>query len=238
MRVKQFIHIKSVFGLVLALVFLIHSPGFAQTDTAAVNADTEQVSTESPDTEAESTIADDSETAPETTGSSEETVAAPTSQSTVADAAENAEAGIPAQVYVNFFYYVLLFVLVCLIVTIIGQIMSIYDLTQGLQKRRVGNNWHAHQGWFFLVGLFVFLYGMYWSYANHGAMSSVKRQPCMGLKSTPCLSLQQLLPPSYYFLRTLLFSDSHFNTGDLINVKHIITRTIIRWKWSGRSLQR
>ena|SRR5690606_22281845 len=171
MRVKQFIHIKSVFGLVLAFVFLIHSPGFAQTDTAAVNADTEQVSTESPDTEAESTIADDSETAPETTGSSEETVAAPTSQSTVADAAENAEAGIPAQVYVNFFYYVLLFVLVCLIVTIIGQIMSIYDLTQGLQKRRVGNNWHAHQGWFFLVGLFVFLYGMYWSYANHGAMS-------------------------------------------------------------------
>src|SRR5690554_5499589 len=171
MRVKQFIHIKSVFGLVLALVFLIHSPGFAQTDTAAVNADTEQVSTESPDTEAESTVTDESaDAAPETTGSSEETVEAPT-QSTTAEAAENAETGIPTQVYVNFFYYVLLFVLVCLIVTIIGQIMSIYDLTQGLQKRRVGNNWHAHQGWFFLVGLFVFLYGMYWSYANHGSMS-------------------------------------------------------------------
>jgi len=166
MRLKQFIHIKGIFGLVLGLLFMFHSPGFAQTDTASVKADTEQVAT------ADSSVTDSATEDAAAASSSDETVAASSSaSSTTAAAAADEKPGIPTQVYVNFFYYVLLFVLVCLIVNIIGQIMNIYDLTQGLQRRRFGNNWHSHQGWFFLVGLFVFLYGIYWSYAHHGTQS-------------------------------------------------------------------
>ena len=168
MRLKQFIHIKGVFGLVLGLLFMFQSPIYAQSDTAAVTTATEEVAT------ADSSVADSAtEGETEAASSSEEVAAsAPSSSSasaTVAAAEEKPE--IPTQVYVNFFYYVLLFVLICLIVSIIGQIMNIYDLTQNLQRRRLGNNWHSHQAWFFLIGLFVFLYGMYWSYMNHGAQS-------------------------------------------------------------------
>lgn len=167
MRLKQFIHIKGVFGLVLGLLFMFHSPVFAQTDTAAVTTTTEEVAT------ADSAVAE-SATDGESAASSEEEVATSASSSSSASAtvaAAEEKPGIPTQVYINFFYYVLLFVLVCLIVSIIGQIMSIYDLTQSLQRRKLGNNWHTHQAWLFLIGLFVFLYGMYWSYANHGAQS-------------------------------------------------------------------
>lgn len=160
MRLKQFIHIKGVFGLVLGLVFMFQSPIFAQTDTAAVTTATEEVAT-TVDTVATEAPATEATVAKE----------APSSSAAATTAPAEEKPGIPAQVYINFFYYVLLFVLVCLVVSIIGQIMNIYDLTQNLQRRRKGNNWHTHQAWFFLIGLFVFLYGMYWSYMNHGAQS-------------------------------------------------------------------
>jgi len=166
MRLKQFIHIKGIFGLVLGLLFMFQSPSFAQTDTASVKADTEQVAT------ADSSVTDSATAGAAATSSSDDTVSASTpSSSTAAAPAADEKAGIPTQVYVNFFYYVLLFVLVCLIVNIIGQILNIYDLTQDLQRKRFANNWHSHQGWFFLVGLFVFLYGIYWSYVHHGSQS-------------------------------------------------------------------
>jgi cytochrome c oxidase subunit 2 len=163
MRLKGIIHIKGVFGLVFGLLFLFHSPSFAQTDTASVNADTEQVATTD-------SSAVDSATATDVTEEVSASSTPASSPSTAAVSVEE-EAGIPAQVYVNFFYYVLLFVLVCFIVTILGQVLSVYELTQGLRRRQAANNWHSHQAWFFLVGLIVFLYGIYWSYAHHGAQS-------------------------------------------------------------------
>jgi len=166
MRLKEFIHIKGVFGLIFGLLFLFHSPSFAQSDTVAVSADTEQVATDS--------SAADSVTATDAAATTDEEVSSTTTSSASASAAAapaEEEAGIPAQVFVNFFYYVLLFVLVCFIVTILGQILSVYELTQGLRRRQAFDKWHSHQAWFFLVGLFVFLYGIYWSYAHHGAQS-------------------------------------------------------------------
>lgn len=167
MRLKGFIHIKGVFGLVFGLLFLFQSPSFAQTDTAAVSADTEQVATTDSSAVDSTTVTDAAVTTADTEVSA---TSAPASASATPVAAEE-EAGIPAQVYVNFFYYVLLFVLVCFIVTILGQVLSVFELTQGLRKKLPVNNWHSHQGWFFLVGLIVFLYGIYWSYAHHGAQS-------------------------------------------------------------------
>src|SRR5690606_4327695 len=85
--------------------------------------------------------------------------------------AAEVDSGIPGQVYLNFFYYVFLVLLLCLVIAIIGKVMSIYSLTRQLQGYKPHTVWSSHQGWFFLVALFFFLYGIYWSYVNHGAAS-------------------------------------------------------------------
>jgi cytochrome c oxidase subunit 2 len=151
----------------LGLSILFHGNSFAQ-DTA-VGSDTAAVAIESSASEKDSSAL----TTEESAAASEtkiESTAAPTVSSAPAAAAE--KPGIPTQVYINFFYYVLLFLLVCFIVGIIGKVMDIYGITRQMQGYdRSQEIWGKSQGWFFLVGLFVFLYGIYWSYANHGAQS-------------------------------------------------------------------
>src|SRR5690606_17944239 len=109
-----------------------------------------------------------------TTDSDATTVSASASASstnaTAATAVEE-DAGIPTQVYVNFFYYVFLVLLVCFVIAIIGKVMSIYSLTRQLQGHKPHSVWSSHQGWVFLIALFFFLYGIYWSYVHHGAAS-------------------------------------------------------------------
>src|SRR5690606_13824775 len=78
---------------------------------------------------------------------------------------------IDPQVYANFFYYTLLFFLICVLVAVIGRILKIYELTRsmnGLDNVYYMYKFHAY---FFLVCLIAGLYGVYWSYANHGAQS-------------------------------------------------------------------
>src|SRR5690554_1829375 len=104
MRLKGIIHIKGVFGLVFGLLFLFHSPSFAQGDTASVNADTEQVATTDSSAVDSATATDtSSDTASDVSATSSST---PSASVTALTAEE--DTGIPAQVYVNFFYYVLL----------------------------------------------------------------------------------------------------------------------------------
>lgn len=176
MKLRQFVHSKGILGLVLGLLFLLQVPVFAQTDTAGVAIETEQTEAAQTDT-TEATATEEATgdaTADEATEASagDEVSTTPASSSTTAVAATaEEEASIPTQVYVNFFYYLLLFVLVCLIVTIIGQIGSVYELTQRMQGKIVGDKWHSSQGWLFLISLPLFLYGVYWSYVHHGSMS-------------------------------------------------------------------
>ncbi len=160
MRLKQFLNFRLAFGLFLGLSLLFHNTSFAQ-DTA--NTDTVATTTE---LESETTTSTSVEAATETKVEPAQTAASSTPAATVE------EEGIPTQVYVNFFFYVLLFLLVCFIVGIIGKVMDIYGITRQMQGYdRSQEIWGKSQGWFFLVGLFVFLYGIYWSYANHGAQS-------------------------------------------------------------------
>lgn len=164
MRLKQFINFRLAFGLFLGLSILFHGVSFAQDAVDSASADTAVIATSaaSESDSAESTAVDAATEAPAK-------VASATVSSTTAEAVKE---GIPAQVYMNFFYYVLLFLLVCFIVGIIGKVMDIYGITRQMQGYdRSHEIWGKSQGWFFLVGLFVFLYGIYWSYANHGAQS-------------------------------------------------------------------
>ncbi len=162
MRLKQFLNFRLAFGLFLGLSILFHGVSFAQDTVNSAGADTTVTAT---------SAVPESDNAAETKVEAEPvtTVAPATVSSTPAEAEK---AGISTQVYVNFFYYVLLFLLVCFIVGIIGKVMDIYGITRQMQGYdRSQEIWGKSQGWFFLVGLFVFLYGIYWSYANHGAQS-------------------------------------------------------------------
>lgn len=164
MRLKQLLNFRLAFALFLGLSILFHGASFAQeavADSAVAVTTSAAVDTA---TAAEATLKAGEPTA-KVEASSSSVSAAPA-------VAEVEKEGLPAQVYINFFFYVLLFLLVCFIVGIIGKVMDIYGITKQLQGYdRSQEIWGRSQGWFFLIGLFVFLYGIYWSYANHGAQS-------------------------------------------------------------------
>lgn len=168
MSFKRTIRFKSIVGIICLLGLWTLGPLHAQeaetaepvevVDTAAVaeaTGDTEAAAGEETVTEASETVA-----------------AAPATTASAASAAADAEEeGIAPQVYKNFFYYVFLFVLICVFVAAIGRILHIYELTRTMNGRSneyYFNNLNAN---FFLIALVVGLYGVYWSYVNHGSMA-------------------------------------------------------------------
>lgn len=165
MRLKQFFKFKLAIALVLGLTFMFYNSTFAQ----------EAAATDSVQVEATVDAEEGSDTAAATADVQEEAAApaaASKASTTAAASAAPEEAKIPLQVYINFYFYVLLFLLVCFIVGIIGKIMEIRSITKQLQGYdRKEEVWGSSQAWMFLIGLFVFLYGIYWSYADHGAQS-------------------------------------------------------------------
>ena len=164
MRLKKLLNFRIAFALVLGLSVMFSANTFAQ--ETAVDSVAVEVNTSSDAQEEETTAAPALEK--ESTAKVESSSAAAASVNPLVEETT----GLPAQVYINFFFYVLLFLLVCFIVGIVGKVMDIYGITKQLQGYdRSEEKWASYHGWFFLIGLFVFLYGVYWSYANHGAQS-------------------------------------------------------------------
>lgn len=64
-------------------------------------------------------------------------------------------------------YYVLLFLLACVIIAVIGKVLKVYDLSQKMQGKK-GINWNNILGVFCLVFLIAGLYGAYWSFTVQG----------------------------------------------------------------------
>lgn len=86
--------------------------------------------------------------------------------------AANAEVKqIDPQVYKDFFYYVLLFLVICTVIAVIGKVISIYELTtkmNGKYNPLAGNSLQAVLLVLFLV---FFLWGTYYSFAVWGSWS-------------------------------------------------------------------
>ena len=68
-------------------------------------------------------------------------------------------------------YYSLLFFLLCVFIGIIGKVFKLYDLNRELQGRKSTLNWNKINAVLFGIFLIVGLYGTYWSFVHHGAMS-------------------------------------------------------------------
>ncbi|HWD88137.1 MAG TPA: cytochrome c oxidase subunit II [Mucilaginibacter sp.] len=64
-------------------------------------------------------------------------------------------------------YYVLLFLLACVVIAVIGKVLKVYDLSQKMQGKK-GINWNNILGIFCLVFLIAGLYGAYWSFTVQG----------------------------------------------------------------------
>lgn len=116
--------------------------------------------------ESDADVADESEDAAAT-------IAAPAAPaaSSAATAAVEESTSIDPQAYKNFFYGILLVLLVSVVVVIVGKILSIYELTTKMNGKfnpLAGNNFQAT---LLLIALPIFLYGVYWSYVNHGSMA-------------------------------------------------------------------
>jgi len=66
-------------------------------------------------------------------------------------------------------YYVLLFLIVCVIVALIGKIFKVYDLTLQMQGKK-GINWNSAMATGFIIFLVVGLIGVYYSFSVQGGM--------------------------------------------------------------------
>ena len=97
--------------------------------------------------------------------------------STAVDTAKSAAATVVAAeadhsaVYKSAWFYVLLFLLLCVFIGIIGKILRVYELSREMQGQRAGFDWQKIQGTLFAIVLVVGLYGVYWSYTVQGSMS-------------------------------------------------------------------
>ena len=97
--------------------------------------------------------------------------------STAVDTAKSAAATVVAAeadhsaVYKSAWFYVLLFLLLCVFIGIIGKILRVYELSREMQGQRAGFDWQKVQGTLFAIVLIVGLYGVYWSYTVQGSMS-------------------------------------------------------------------
>lgn len=88
------------------------------------------------------------------------------------EASPNAAADASAQksdMWLGVGYYVLLFLLVCVVIAVIGKILRVYDLTLQMHGKK-GLNWNNVLGVICLLFLVVGLYGAYWSLTVQGSM--------------------------------------------------------------------
>lgn len=120
---------KSISGFVLAIGLFFAVPSFASQDTVVVDTTkaTEAVAVDATATGAN--VVDSATTA------KTEVAASADASTTKVDAAKE-EKKIDPQVYKNFIYYVLLFLVICTVVAVIGKVISIYELT----NKKMNNN--------------------------------------------------------------------------------------------------
>jgi cytochrome c oxidase subunit 2 len=157
---------KSIAGLLLLISLFFAAPALAmQSDSTVV--DTTAVAAATAD---EATV--DSAAATTDTAATA-TVAADASAGTTTTASAKVEEvkQIDPQVYKNFFYYVLLFLVICTIIAVIGKIHSVYVLTRKMNGKynEYGNN--NLQATLFLIFLIVFLAFVYYSFDVWGSWS-------------------------------------------------------------------
>ncbi len=171
MSIFKHIKLRSLPGGVLALCLFLT---FSLTASAQVVRNQDTTETVVDTVAAEVAQADSLGNAEESTAAATVSTAGGGGASSTASASAaqaEEERGIDPQAYKNFFYGLLMIFLICVVIAIIGKVYSIYEMTSKLNGRYnplAGNNLQAT---LLLIALPIFLYGVYWSYVNHGSMA-------------------------------------------------------------------
>ncbi len=110
-------------------------------------------------------------------------------------------------------YYVLVFLLICVVVAVIGRILKIYDLTLQIQSKK-GMNWNSIIAVSFGVFLLFGLYGAYWEYTVQGSMILPEAASKHGVKIDEMFNVT-LIITTIVFVGTqiLLFSFAYIYRG-------------------------
>lgn len=164
MNLQVYKKFKSIFGCLLIIGLLFAGPTYAlQQDSVA----TDSVETT---VEGEEAVTTEEAASEEGAATSEEgSAAAPAASPSAAAATADEGSTIAPQVYKNFFYYVLLFLVICAVTAVIGKIHSVYVLTRkmnGTYDPLENNNF---QSFMLFLFLFFFLWGTYYSFDVWGS---------------------------------------------------------------------
>lgn len=166
---------NSKFRAVIVLAFIVGIGGapraYSQDTTAATVEQAVDTVAQAADTAAAviDTTAATSDTAAVVAASSP--TAAAGGSATAAAAVEESGPNIAPQVYMNFFYGLLLVFLICILVAVIGKIIQVYELTRRMNGKDTTYYMRNFNAKLFLVALVLGLYGVYWSYLHHGTQS-------------------------------------------------------------------
>ncbi len=174
MKFTTYNKFKTVFGFLLLCNMLLALPVFASIQDSVVTTNVQADPATTPGNEQVDSVAvatDDvssDTTTSAVVGKDEEAGVSGTSAST--SAPEEVKKTDP-QVYKNITYYVMYFLLICIIIAVVGKIHHIYTLSRrinGKYNPLANNNLQAA---LFLVFLVLFLGGVYYSYAVWGVWS-------------------------------------------------------------------
>ena len=79
-------------------------------------------------------------------------------------------------------FYLILFLLICVVIGIIGKVLRVYEFTKQIQGKKEGISWNKVNGILFVIILIAGLYGTYWSYTVQGAQILPEAASEHGLK--------------------------------------------------------
>jgi cytochrome c oxidase subunit 2 len=103
-------------------------------------------------------------------------------------------------------YYVLLFLLLCVVIAVIGKILKVYDLTQQIQgKKEI--NWNNLMAGICMVFLLFGLYGAYWEFTVQGSMTLPEAASVHGVRIDEMFTVTTVITMFVFFVtQILLFS--------------------------------
>jgi len=172
MKLKINNRFRSILGCLLLTSIFFAGPVLAfQQDTVVV--DTTAGEETSMAVGVESVVADTATSVDGIANGADSTAVVGTSSGDTASASSTAAEvkQIDPQVYKDFFYYVLLFLVICTVIAVIGKVISIYELTHKMNGRYNPLAGNTLQAVLLLLFLIFFLWGVYYSYTVWGNWS-------------------------------------------------------------------
>jgi cytochrome c oxidase subunit 2 len=100
-------------------------------------------------------------------------------------------------------YYVLLFLLLCVVIAVIGKILKVYDLTRQMQGK-TELNWNNLMAIICLVFLLVGLYGAYWEFTEQGTETLPEAASVHGVRIDDMFTVTTIITMFVFFVTQIL----------------------------------